>query len=202
MYCRQCGNLLNSNTAEFCPACGFRPLNSNLYCQHCGAATSSKQELCINCKKLLLHEKNLSYAGFWRRFIAALIDGLILALPMTLFWAIFTVVIYAVSESPYFTEQWLIIVEILAYIVSIIVGILYFGGMHSSKWQATFGKRLVGIKVIGYNGERISFIKGAARYLATFLSGLILYIGYIMAGITTKKQALHDLIAKTIVVKS
>ncbi|WP_446728107.1 RDD family protein [Peribacillus sp. TH14] len=51
------------------------------------------------------------------------------------------------------------------------------------------------------NGGRIGFGRATGRYFATIISGMIFYIGYIMAGFTSKKQALHDMIAGTVVVK-
>uniref|UniRef100_UPI00314502C5 RDD family protein n=1 Tax=Peribacillus sp. TH14 TaxID=2798481 RepID=UPI00314502C5 len=67
--------------------------------------------------------------------------------------------------------------------------------------KATVGKILLNIKVTDLNGGRIGFGRATGRYFATIISGMIFYIGYIMAGFTSKKQALHDMIAGTVVVK-
>jgi hypothetical protein len=58
----------------------------------------------------------------------------------------------------------------------------------------------VGIKVTGEDGQRISFARGIGRFFALILSTLILYIGFIMAGFTDRKRALHDMICSTLVV--
>jgi len=59
----------------------------------------------------------------------------------------------------------------------------------------------LGIIVTDINGEKISFKKASARYLLKFLSASILFIGFIIAAFTSKKQALHDIIAETLVIK-
>ena len=82
-----------------------------------------------------------------------------------------------------------------------VVGCLYFAFMESSQNQGTLGKMALGIKVTNMNGERITFINAVGRYFAKILSGMIICIGYIMAGFTEKKQALHDILANCLVIK-
>ena len=81
-------------------------------------------------------------------------------------------------------------------------GFLYFALMESSTNQATVGKMALGIKVTDLEGNRISFGRALGRTFAKILSGLIIFIGYIIAAFTEKKQALHDMIAGTLVVKA
>jgi uncharacterized RDD family membrane protein YckC len=85
--------------------------------------------------------------------------------------------------------------------IYVIVVIMYFSGMESSPLQATIGKLATGLYVTDTNGERISFGRAAGRFLGKFLSGLFCYIGYIIAGFTEKKQALHDMIAGCLVLR-
>jgi hypothetical protein len=73
--------------------------------------------------------------------------------------------------------------------------------MQASKLQATFGKALLGLRVTGYQGNRISFLRSLGRELAKILSSAVLMVGYIMAAFTARKQALHDLVASTYVVR-
>jgi uncharacterized RDD family membrane protein YckC len=58
---------------------------------------------------------------------------------------------------------------------------------------------IFGLKVTDLNGQRISFERATGRHFAKWLSSLILFIGYIMAGFSERKQALHDLLAGTLV---
>jgi len=78
---------------------------------------------------------------------------------------------------------------------------LYFALMESSKHQGTVGKMVLKIKVTDEKGERISFARATGRYFGKIISGMILMIGYIMAGFTEKKQALHDILASCYVIK-
>ena len=78
---------------------------------------------------------------------------------------------------------------------------LYEAFMMSSEWQATLGKRAMSIVVIGPNGERISFARATGRHFAKYVSAFILFIGYIMAAFTPRKQALHDMMAETFVIQ-
>jgi len=79
---------------------------------------------------------------------------------------------------------------------------IYFASLESSASQATLGKRMLGLKVADLSGGRISFGRATGRYFAKILSGVILLIGYIMAGFTEKKQALHDMLAGTLVLRT
>lgn len=160
------------------------------------------------------------FAGFWIRFGAYVIDSFIIGIPLSIITlVIFTIflgtsdVFFAILNDPMLLERQLSDQEalslmgsyigavIVTFIINIVVVIAYFAGLHASKWQATIGKKLLGLKVIGLKGNRVSFWRALGRYLAmAFLSGILL-IGYIIAAFTEKKQSLHDLIAGTIVVK-
>jgi uncharacterized RDD family membrane protein YckC len=119
------------------------------------------------------------YAGFWKRAVAIIIDGIILA------------IIGALVN--------LLLADWLASTIGIFLGWAYMAGMESSERQATIGKSVMGIYVADLNGQRISFLRATGRYFAKILSALILFIGYIMAGFTARKQALHDILANTLV---
>lgn len=129
----------------------------------------------------------LNYAGFWIRFAAYFIDAVILA-----------VVNYALSFV-LFEDYTMFAPHIPSTVMSVVIGIVYFCAMESSSKQATLGKMGVGIKVGKANGERISFINAVGRYFGKILSGIILLIGFMMAGWDPKKQALHDKLANTYV---
>lgn len=90
---------------------------------------------------------------------------------------------------------------ILLYLIGIAAIWLYCTLMESSSKQATLGKMALGIIVTDMNGERISWRKANARYWSHVVSNLTLMIGYVMAAFTEKRQALHDMIAGTLVVK-
>ena len=79
---------------------------------------------------------------------------------------------------------------------------LYFALMESSAKGGTLGKMAIGIMVTDMTGNRISFGRATGRYFAKILSQMILMIGFLMAGFTQQKQALHDILAGCLVVRS
>ena len=87
-------------------------------------------------------------------------------------------------------------------LLSMVVGWLYFALMESSNKQATVGKIALNIRVTDLNGNRISFGRATARYFGKYLSAMIAMIGFIMAAFTKRKQALHDILAETLVLKN
>jgi uncharacterized RDD family membrane protein YckC len=136
------------------------------------------------------------YAGFWRRFLAILIDELILATVSFLFSASYYLMVMSIPES-----RALEVTVLSNRIFSFFLHWLYFTLMESSPKQATLGKMAIGIIVTDYSGHRISFLRASGRYFGKYLSAFIFGIGFIMAGFTRKKQALHDMLAETLVVK-
>jgi uncharacterized RDD family membrane protein YckC len=128
-----------------------------------------------------------AYAGFWLRFVAYLIDGLVLSIPSLLIYQ--TIGGGLIQPNP------------LAQTLVAVIGVSYFAFFESSEKQATLGKQALGIIVTDLRGERISFAMAVGRYFSKIISALILLIGFIMAGFTEKKQALHDMIAGTLVIK-
>ena len=136
------------------------------------------------------------FGGFWIRVGAEFIDTLVLLIPQMLISFLIR------AETPAADEMDQAILEGMDFIIGIIVWWAYTAALHSSTWQATVGKKAVGLKVVDENGNRISFGRATGRYFAGLLSALILAIGYLMVGWTKKKQGLHDIIAGTYVIKA
>jgi len=79
---------------------------------------------------------------------------------------------------------------------------LYYAFSESSSWQATLGKKMLNLTVTDTDGQPISFARASGRYFSRFITSLIpLAIGYILAGFTEKKQAIHDMIASCLVLR-
>ncbi|WP_197528060.1 RDD family protein [Posidoniimonas polymericola] len=151
-------------------------------------------------KAELSASNKLVYAGFMSRWGAAIVDGLVL---LAISWAIgFSMAFAAAIAGMTQTESGLAVVQLAIQVVAQVAGLLYFALMESSASQATYGKRMAGIKVTDVNGHPISFGRAVARYLAKIVSTLTLMIGYLMAAFTPKKQALHDMMVGTLVVKA
>ena len=144
------------------------------------------------------------YAGFWRRFVAYLIDYTLLTVVICVL-ALIIGTTAGVGGAAASADQSAIAALISVFggffiMLFILLPWLYYSIMESSAKQATLGKLAFGIRVVNYEGNRISFGRATGRYFAKMLSGLIFSIGYIIAGFTPKKQALHDMIAGTLVV--
>jgi len=165
----------------------------------------------------------VQYAGFWKRFLAHIIDQLVLGLVQGVilipFWIFFGLSLFSseiMNENNFVSTglrcqhynddlsvaavSVIILVVIVIVILSTAVQWLYYAVMESSTRQATLGKMALGLKVTDTEGNRISFARATGRYFGKFISGLIFMIGYIMAGFTAKKQALHDIIASCLVI--
>jgi len=135
----------------------------------------------------------IRYAGFWRRFPAAIIDGVIVGGAGSIVrYIILGVALRSVGIGA--------VAAVADELLAIATSWLYFTFMESSSNQATVGKLALGIVVTDLEGRRISWGRANGRYWSKFISALIFLIGYIMAGFTAKKQALHDMIAGTLVV--
>ena len=142
------------------------------------------------------------YAGFWLRFCAAFIDGLLLAvLDFVAGAGVGFVVGLTMGASGADLPSIGSTAAILAYVAAGIVNWVYYASAESSSARATPGKRAMGLFVTDLNGERVSFGQATGRYLGKILSALFLGIGYLMAGFTEKKQALHDMMAGTLVLR-
>jgi uncharacterized RDD family membrane protein YckC len=137
--------------------------------------------------------RTLQYAGFWIRFAAYLIDTIVIYFVIFLVGAVAGVGVMADPENINYS----LFIGMYAFIFIGVVA--YFIIMESSAKQGTLGKMAVGIKVGDANGGRISAGNAAGRYFSKILSGMILGVGYMMAGWDPKKQALHDKIAGTFV---
>ena len=149
------------------------------------------------------------YATFWKRFLAYLIDGLILGV---VFLVIFAIVFFAIGGGALLSANadvnafaaglgaMAIILIVFAYLALIVVTWLYFAKMESGEKQATIGKKAMGIYVTDANGQRLTFGRATGRFFAKLITNLVPFgIGWIMAAFTAKKQALHDMIAGTLV---
>jgi uncharacterized RDD family membrane protein YckC len=128
-----------------------------------------------------------AYAGFWRRLAAYAIDYLLVFVASGVLAAAAQVV-GLVGESP--QQLWL----------AVLAGyFLYYVLLESSPWQATVGKRTLGLKVTNLQGERVGLARAAARFVAKALSVLTLCLGFLFIVVTRRRQALHDLVAGTLV---
>ena len=128
---------------------------------------------------------NPQYGGFWIRFLAHLLDGLILGIPAGI---ISTVLVLTTG------------IDSLQYLVQLatVVVIVYFDGIKGG----TPGKLILGYRIVNDQGNYIGIPGAILRYIGKILSAIILGIGFLMIAWDKNKQGLHDKIAKSYVVKN
>lgn len=143
-------------------------------------------------------------AGFWRRVLAVILDWLMVTLIHLLIDAILFGLIYGIMvliEPAISTRNMVFIITYLVLsVLNLHISWLWYALFHSSRYQATPGKMALGIKVTNKAGERISFERATARFFSKYITALTLGVGYVMAAFSSRKQALHDFIASTLVV--
>jgi uncharacterized RDD family membrane protein YckC len=151
------------------------------------------------------------HAGFWKRVAAYIIDAIVLYIPNLLIMkamggdAAQETMKQAILAAPGDPHAMLAAYEHYyttmgtAMLITAVIAWLYFALLESSPWQATLGKLALAMRVTDLDGHRISIPRALGRYLAKFLSVLILCIGFLMVGWTRRKQGLHDMIAGTLV---
>jgi len=157
-------------------------------CASCGQANSDQARFCQSCGTpipiggagpfLHAHQGTASYAGFWVRAGAVVLD-----------WLVLFVVLAVVA-----------IVSRVGLVFGFAIPWLYEALMLSGEKQATLGKMAMGIVVTDTAGGRLTFGRATGRHFAKYLSSLVFGIGFIMAAFTDRKQALHDILARTLVV--
>jgi uncharacterized RDD family membrane protein YckC len=143
------------------------------------------------------------YAGFWLRFVAFIIDAIIVsAVTMPVSWMLGFGAGMAGMAGHMVSPPMIFAGSGVGFLFGTIVRWLYGAGFESSKYQATLGKMLLGMKVTDLGGYRITFGRATGRHFAKYLSALILCIGFFMIAFTERKQGLHDILAGTLVVRT
>jgi len=196
----------------FCPKCGKETDASGKFCQWCGAdiqpAAPPKAVVKVDEEE---DGEPLTgdYAGLGRRFFAFVIDAIILAVIITIAATFFNLVqgvkyfFYIVFQHAPISEltiagtaeaAWTPIIAALG-VIFIIIPWLYFAGFEASRGMATPGKIAMHIVVTDKDGNRISFARATLRHFVKYVSLAIVLIGFIMIGLTKKRQGLHDRVA-------
>ena len=153
-----------------------------------------------------------AYAGFWERFLAVVIDGFVLSAVGSIVQVPLMIVfpLFLDKESFLNLSSDDVSIAVLAPFIAIaavvgglllVLSWLYHALMMSSARQATLGKQVFHLVVTDLDGRRLSFGRATGRFFATFLSYNLLLIGYLIQPFTEKRQALHDILAGTLVVK-
>ena len=164
----------------FCPRCGRQNDDTANYCQGCASPLTAPTVTGTTIPSSA-PAGALQYATFGQRLVATLIDVAILSLAT----GSVVVATFGMGITLGFFAPW-----------------LYEAFMMSSEWQATVGKKALGLVVTDMAGQRVSFARSTGRHFGKIITNMVpFFIGYIMAGLTARRQALHDMIAETLVIK-
>jgi len=219
MFCSSCGATVKEGSA-FCGSCG-RPIVGYSIAQPVPRAVTSAVPslagaggITISPGGALAARDTGLYAGFWLRFVAAIIDGFVVGIPY-----VFVFLLIFASALPMLRDLGtrpnpnpLLLISLFASRVLLFIALgllgswLYWSLLESSSWQATLGKKALGLYVTDMTGTRLTFGKASGRFFAgrgisyvPSIGPLYFLIDCIMAGVTEKKQALHDIIVGCLV---
>ncbi|HET8924168.1 MAG TPA: RDD family protein [Candidatus Acidoferrum sp.] len=153
----------------------------------------------------------VEYAGFWLRLLAYLIDSAVIGIGFVVI-VIPLIFLTGIGDllSRFHPDEdmndvglfFIFGVLFLAATASLVLTWLYHALMESSEWQATLGKKFLGLAVTDMAGQRVSFGRATGRHFAKIITNMVpLLIGYLMAAFTQKRQALHDMIAGCLVLR-
>ena len=208
MYCSKCGSNLPEGAA-FCSACG-QPMATTFAAPPAAAAPVSVAPPVYTPPTQASWPapaaRAVAYAGFWLRFVAWFIDRIVLQFAggiLTLPLAGSIGIRELMRTHPSTPEDLFPLIAAMRkfFLIILVLEWLYYALLESSAWQATLGKKALGLEVTDLAGVRITFGRATGRYFARYISFFTLGIGYLMAGFTEKKQALHDMIAGTLVIR-
>jgi len=180
MFCPSCGTWL-VDEAPACPLSGF-VLRAGATPAAPGALHGAIVE-------------QVAYAGFWRRFLGLLIDVLVTYFPVACVRVLLGLP-RGGSLDPLQPAAW------WAACAELVIDWLYVAILISSPWRATLGQAVMDLHVTDLKGDRISFARASLRFLAQVLNLVTLGFGLVMQVFTARRQALHDLVSGTVVVRA
>ncbi len=141
------------------------------------------------------------FAGFWLRAIAYLFDTILISLAFGLIASLYPSTFIKFPDAATTSLASLPQLTPIAFAITLTATWLYYTMFEASSWQATPGKRVMRIYVADLHGQRLTLARAAARNLAKIVSSLTFLVGYLIAGFTEKKQALHDILASCLVLR-
>ncbi len=200
--------------AAYCINCGARLEQDARFCHVCGTAVAAIPQMTAVAAPVAAQPPPAQtwpdwaasgvpvtvgdYATFGERFVALIVDWIILSVCSWTVALVLGVAFYAAAGSSEATDT---AAGGMMFVFLVLAHWLYFAVLESSDWQATVGKRAMKIVVTDERGRRLSFARATGRSFARMLSGLFLFAGYLLAAFTARRQTLHDLLASTLVLK-
>lgn len=186
-------------------------------CTQCGRALPADEvvkidnlDVCAQCKPLFLQRLREgavvrgvnAYAGFGVRLAAAFLDGLIL-IPVGLVFGLLSNLLFGTHRNVFDPQDPASSTFPIAnLLLNLLVGVLtwIYSGYCLAKFGGTPGKRICKLRVVTGDGQPVSFGRGLCRYLAKFVSKVLLLLGYLFIVFDDQKRGLHDMICDTRVI--
>jgi len=187
-----------------CPSCKIPNASNARFCTNCGNSLMQAQAAATpyetpHSQPAPSMVAEFAFAGFWKRAIAYIFDGIIFSILLTIIFLIFGSSMINMNNPQAMLNMG--VTFIIGFYISIYVGWwLYFAILESSSLQATLGKKMMGIKVTDMQGQPLSFMHATGRHFSGFVTQMTFFIGFLMIAFTSRKQALHDKMASTLVV--
>ena len=203
----------------YCSKCGSFMVDGAAFCSNCGQAFSVMARPAAPITNVpayagvpaIAAAPRVEYAGFWMRVLAFLIDNVVagvgvvvVLVPLIFLTGLGTLLRHIDIQEEMSDAGIMVIVGLifLGVVASILVTWLYHALMESSEWQATVGKKMVGLVVTDMAGQRVSFARASGRHFGKIITNMLpLLIGYFMAAFTERRQALHDMIAGCLILR-
>jgi uncharacterized RDD family membrane protein YckC len=184
----------------FCPRCGTWNPEGKLHCKLCGEGlqpgVAAIDPALLVAHDFAVHARNVPvYGGFWRRAAALIIDSLVMFFPLATLRVLLGLDMmndWKVDSSEWWISAW----------TELVLSWLYGALLIAGPARGTLGMQVMDLHVTGLQGERVSFARATARYMAQFLSVFALMVGYVMQVFTRRRQTLHDLVSSTVVVRT
>jgi uncharacterized RDD family membrane protein YckC len=201
---------------EVCGSCGSRVLPDGKFCLFCGDVltesgrllrVASPHGLAFQTSRdsipfIVPTDDSREYAGFWRRVWAGLIDVSLEIVAALLLSLLIDTAFNLVGRAFGIEHESAAYVTGFTFIVILAVGgWLYAALSESSRYRATLGKRIMGVQVVNAAGGKLTFGQASVRHVMKFLSLFSLGLGFLMAGWTKRRQALHDIPSDCLVIR-
>lgn len=191
----------------------FSTSDGSVVCHECGKINLQADSLsyldffiCADCKPVFQEKikegaiitSGFVYAGFWMRFLAKVIDNMILQFVVSILQIFFGIFI---GSTNFFGSSHTAVFMFMgfAYLFAILISASY-SIFFNGKYSATPGKMILKLKIVTVDGQNLTYGKAAGRFFGEILSGFVLSIGYIIAAFDEEKRTLHDRICNTRVI--
>ena len=186
------------------------PIVERRFCSQCGQPWSledlarfGEQLICASCKDAFVQKlregvsvsATRQYGGFWRRSVAALVDGSILLAVSISMQEMLTPV---VAERD---ATFQLVIGLVLSFVNLLIGAAY-ESILIHRYAATPGKMAMGLEVVRADGSAVSLGRAIGRHFAKMISGMVLGIGYLMVAFDAQKRGMHDMMCETRVLKA